>query len=300
MFKLMVFEKFCLALMSPCIEESTNLPGSDCTCYHAKVLTRIETTLAVTAESKQESTSDAIRSQLVAEIMDNSEIKDILSKVSADSKNSIISTKETEEQTERRICCNTCSLEAKNLKRLKKLQTNYEELVTCYENVKREKICLQARCNQYYDLELELEHLRSQLREYNLLWNEKEHFRKRSEDVDDLKEKYLVLADEAKNLEVQLKAENEINKLKSNTIEELRDLNIALERKLNAVSIEFEKEKNALQCKLKETECKLMCSEQQIRSLSGQVDSLLEQDQDAVSCIFDFYKKSSNDIFSYE
>lgn len=283
MFKLIVFEKFCVALMSSCTEESTNLPGNNCTCYHAEVMTRIGTTLALTNEPQQVNACDAERSELVADILDNTEMKDILSKLSKESRDSILSTKENEEKKCLKVFCSTCSIEVENLKRLKKLQINYDELVACYENMKYERHCLQVRMNRYNELELEVEQLRMQLREYNLLWNEKEHFRKRSDDVDDLKERYLVLADEATNLEAQLKAENEINNIKSNTIDELRELNIDLERRLNAASIEFEKEKNYLQCKLKEMECKLMCNDQQIRSLSGQVDSLLEQDQDKVS-----------------
>lgn len=196
--------------------------------------------------------------------MENDEMKELLNK---DSK-----------ATDDEIVNDEYNIDQENVKRLKNLQKNYEDLTNCYEALKHEKDCLHVRCRKYEEIEQEFENLQTQLREYNSLWNEKEHYRKRSQDLDTLKEQYLVLYDETTNLETELKAESEINNAKTKTIDELRSDNIELERKLNDASIVFEKEKNCAQCKLKETECKIMCQGQQIKSLSIQIDRLLEQD----------------------
>ncbi|KAM3962807.1 uncharacterized protein ACR2FA_003191 [Aphomia sociella] len=268
LFKLKVLEKFCLALIAPCSQE-INSTSQDCSCFRAEI------TFALTsAESKQPSL-DNKRAHLVADIMENEEMKEILSKDSA-------SEKMESEQVEDIFTIDEYNINSENLNRLKKLQENYDDLMTCHEALKHEKNCLQIRCQKYEELEMEYENLKARLREYDLLWNEKEHYRKRSVDLDSLKEQYLMLTDETSNLETRLKAELEINHMKADTIQELRDTNVALEKKLNESFISFEKEKSNLQCKLKETECKVMCQEQQIKSLSVQIDRLLEQDQDKI------------------
>lgn len=269
LFKLKVLEKFCLALIAPC----SDIPSAaecSCSCYRAEVEPRLETTFALTsAESNLLKTNlDSKRAHLVADIMEYDEMKEIISKDSL-----------TDDQLDENCSIKPYNIEGENLKRLKNLQGDYDDLMTCYENLKHDKDCLQGKCEKYEELETEYEVLKAQLREYNVLWNEKEHYRKRSVDLDSLKEQYLVLTDETTNLENQLKAESEINHVKSATIEELRNENIACEKKLNEAIIAFEKEKSTLECKLKETECKVMCQEQQIKSLSAQIDRLLEQDK---------------------
>ncbi|KAJ0181643.1 hypothetical protein K1T71_002365 [Dendrolimus kikuchii] len=271
LFKLKVLEKFSLALIAPCSQD-LNLSNQDCSCYRAEIVTHIETTFALTSAESKKPRLDDKRAQLVADIMENEEMKEILSKESLNGKH------EKENIDNGFVIDNYC-INAENLKRLKILQENFDDLMTCYESVKHEKECLQMKYNKYEELERELESLRRQLMEYNSLWNEKEHYKKRSIDLDSLKEKYLVLSEETSNLEVQLKAEAEINNIKSSAIEDLRSENVLLEKKLNDTVIVFEREKNALQCKLKESECKIMCQEQQINSLSLQIDRLLEQDQ---------------------
>lgn len=208
--------------------------------------------------------------------MDSNEIKEILSEESCNIQCE-------EECIDGSVELNNYCINEENLKRLKNLQGNFDDLMTCYESLKHDKECLQIKCRRYEELEKELETLQNQMTEYNSLWNEKEHYRKRSVDLDTLKEKYLVLTEETSNLEIQLKAEAEINNIKSSTIEELRSENLLLEKKLNEAGIVFEKERNALQCMLKEYECKIMCQEQQIKSLSLQVDRLLEENQNKVS-----------------
>lgn len=205
--------------------------------------------------------------------MENDEMKEILSKENACLK------KELEMDD---FGIHNYNIESENLKRLKNLQESYDELMTCFEALKHEKDCLRVRCFKYEELDKEFEGLKGQLREYSALWNEKEHYQKRSADLDSLKEKYLVLSEETANLELQLKAESTINKVKAKTIDDLRRENLLLEQKLNEASIMFEKEKNSLQCKIKECECKVMCQDQQIKSLSIQIDRLLEQDPDKV------------------
>ncbi|CAG9784619.1 unnamed protein product [Diatraea saccharalis] len=271
LFKLKILEKFSQALIAPCSQQDVSSSSLDCACLRAEVIARFDYPPLAT-ESKQPSL-DNKRAQLAADIMANDEIKEILSKESFSEKND-------DEIIDDVI--DDYSIDSENLKRLKSLQESYDELMTCYERIKYEKDCLQIRCSKYEELEKEYENLKGQLREYHSLWNEKEHYRKRSLDIDSLKEQYLVLADETSNLETQLKAESEINLIKTNTIEDLRNENITLEKKLNDALIAFEKEKNTFQCKLKETECTVMCQEQQIKSLSSQIDRLLEQGHDKI------------------
>lgn len=240
---------------------------------------RVETAFALTSAESKKPSLDNKRAQLVADIMENEEMKEILSKENSYTKFGEDTTNTTIDD----ILIENYSLDTENLNRLKNLQVNYDELVNCYETLKQERDCLKIRSQKCEEAEKELETLKNQLREYNLLWKEREHYRKRSEDIDSLKEQYLVLSDETVSLETQLKAETEINYIKANTIEELRHENIALEKKINDLIIAFEKEKNFLQCKLKETECTVMCQDQQIKSLSAQIDRILEQDQDKVS-----------------
>lgn len=272
LFKLKVLEKFSLALISPCAQESSK-SNDNCSCYRAEFQSRIEATFALTSAESKRPQIDNQRAQLVADIMENDEMREILSK-----ENSFIKTDHDLDEYE----IEDYNIETENLKRLKNLQENYDDLMTCYENVQHEKDCLRNRCCKYDELQKEFEALKDQLREYSMLWNEKEHYRRRSVDLDSLKEQYLVLSEETSNIELQLKAEAEINNIKSKTIEELRQDNLFLEQKVNEASMVFEREKNALHCKLKEAECKTMCQDQQIRSLSIQIDNLLEQGPEKV------------------
>lgn len=256
-------------MIAPCSDSS---PTDDtCECYRAEI-THMTTTFAITSSEVKKNSQDSKRAHLVADIMEHDEMKDILSKESTSA-----------QDTELEVGLDTYSIDTENLTRLKNLQVNYDDLMTCYENLKHDRNNLSLRCQQYEDLERECNGLRDQLREYTTLYNEREHYRKRSEDLDHLKEQYIILSDETESLETQLKAEIEINSIKSDTIQDLRSDNIDLEKRLNEVAIALEKEENALQCKLKETECIVMCQEQQIRSLSSQIDRLLEQDPDKVS-----------------
>lgn len=271
LFKLKILEKFSIALIAPCSEHGPE--NESCECYRAEI-THTQTAFAITSSGVKKDSIDSKRAYLVADIMQHDEMKDILSKESTSSQL---------KDTEADIGLDTYSIDTENLNRLKNLQLNYDDLMSCYENLKHERNNLSLRCQQYEDLDRECNALREQLREYTTLYNEREHYRRRSEDLDSLKEQYIVLSDETASLENQLKAEIEINSIKSSTLEDLRNENIELERRLNDVTIALEKKENALQCKLKETECKVMCQEQQIKSLSNQIDRLLEQEPDKVS-----------------
>ncbi|XP_053602206.1 centromere-associated protein E-like isoform X2 [Plodia interpunctella] len=274
LYKLKVLEKFCQALIAPCSqpqERDTGTSEQDCSCYRAEILKDVipSPVYALTSAEIQSPILDTKRAHLVADIMENEEMKEILRKESLSNVNQ-------GDETEDFI--DDYDIETENLKRLKNLQEDYDDLMTCYEALKHEKEDLLLKCQKYEELDKEYVSLRNQLREYNLLWNEKEHYRKRSTDLDSLKEQFLILSEETSSMETQLKAESEINKMKANTIEELRNENIALEKKLNDALIAFEKEKSIALCKLQETECKCMCQEQQIKSLSVQIDRLLEQE----------------------
>lgn len=268
-----MLEKFSLALIAPCSQDFSSPSSQDCACYRAEIVTRVETAYALTSAETQQPCLDNKRAQLVADIMENDEMKEILSKENACLKNDL----EIND-----FGTDNYNIDSENLKRLKNLQENYDDLMTCYEALKHEKDCLLIRCRKYEDLKQETEGLKCQLREYNALWNEKEHHKRRSADLDTLKEQFMILSDETSNLEVQLKAESEINRVKAKTIDDLRRENLLLEQKLNEASMLFEKEKNYLQCKLKECDCKAMCQDQQIKSLSTQVDRLLEHDIEQV------------------
>lgn len=274
LFKLKVLEKFCIALIAPCSEHSPQ--DERCECYRAEI-THMATAFAITSSEIKKDSIDSKRAHLVADIMQHDEMKDILSK---ESTSSHLEDKETD------IGLDTYSIDTENLNRLKNLQLNYDDLMSCYENLKHDRNNLSLRCQQYEELDRECNALREQLREYTTLYNEREHYRRRSEDLDSLKEQYIILSDETASLENQLKAEIEINSIKANTVEDLRSDNIDLEKRLNDATIALEKKENALQCKLKETECKVMCQEQQIRSLSSQINRLLEQEPDKVSLQF--------------
>ncbi|CAK1549664.1 unnamed protein product [Leptosia nina] len=272
-FKMKVLEKFCLALIAPCSQEYEKAPSvQECSCYRAEVIT----TYALTsAETETKINIDDRRAQLVADIIDNDEMKEILSK------DNIIIEKSNPEQVGENLL-DTDGSGPENLNRLKSLQANFDELVNCYENLKYEKDCLFIRCQKYVELEKECECMQDRLREYNQLWSEKEYYRKRSEDLDILKERYYILTDEATNVEAKLKAECEINKIKCQNISYLQNENVALERKLQDVTLLSEKEKNSLNCKLKEYECKIMCQDQQIKSLSLQIDKFIEQGHEEI------------------
>lgn len=273
-------EKFCCALIAPCTQDFVSRApqhdNDDCACYRVDVVPRMETTYALTSSEAKQPSLDNKRAQLVADIMSNDEMKEILSKESS-------AAKPDDDVTDEVFIIENYNIETENLKRLKSLQENYDDLMTCYESLKHERDNLEIRCQKYEDIEKEFENLKVQMREYNSLWNEKEHYRKRSADLDTLKEQYLMLTDETSNLETELKAESEINHIKCKAIDGLRGENIMLEKKLNEASIAFEKEKNALLCKLKEAECRIMCQGQQIKSLSQQIDKLIDQDHDKVS-----------------
>ncbi|KAL4715125.1 hypothetical protein ACJJTC_012172 [Scirpophaga incertulas] len=267
LFKLKVLEKFCLALISPCSEEISSSPRN-CTCLRAEVTAPCE---CLQSSHKYEKPAlDKKRALLIADIMENEELNEIISKD--------ISIRESDEDGD----ADSYSIDTENFRRLKILQADYEDLMVCYEKIKHENKNLHLRCHKYEELEKEYENLRHQLLEYNNLWNEKEYFKNRSIDLDSLKDQFIVLANETSNLERKVKAEIEVNDIKSNVIDELRNENFALKKKINEAMIEFEKEKNAFQCKLKESECTIMCQEQQIKSLSVQIDKLLEQGHDKV------------------
>ncbi|CAB3248237.1 unnamed protein product [Arctia plantaginis] len=276
LFKLKVLEKFCGALIAPCNQQfNDDTTNNDCECYRSEVITRIETNYAITS-AELSHTIDNKRAHLVADIIQNEEMKEILSKDS-------FSVKQDTDILEDVYFLHEFNIDSENLNRLKKLQENYDDLMTCYESLKHENECLGIRCHKYAELEKEFENLKIKVNEYNSLWNEKEHYRKRSADLDTLKEQYLILTDETTNLETQLKAESEINNIKCKTIEDLRNENVRLEKKLNDALLIFEKEKSTLLCKLKEADCRVLCQGQQIKSLSIQIDRLLEQDQKTLS-----------------
>lgn len=231
----------------------------------------------MTSSEARQPNFDNKRAHLVADIIQNEEMKEILSKESFSVR------AEVDFLEDGFMSSHDYNIDNENLARLKKLQENYDDLMICYEALKHDKDCLDLRCRQYQELEKEFDHLKLQINEYNSLWNEKEHYRKRSADLDSLKEQYLVLTDETACLETQLKAESEINHIKCKAIDDLRNENVLLEKKLNDALITYEKEKNCLLCKLKEADCRVMCQQQQIKSLSLQIDRFLEQDQHMVS-----------------
>lgn len=273
-------EKFCCALIAPCTQDFVShgtVHKDDCACYRVDLVSRVEPTYALTTAEANQPSLDNKRAHLVADIIKNDEMKEILDKDDDEEY------KLEDEQTDDVFVIDNYNIDGENLKRLKRLQENYDDLMTCYEAIKHEKDCLEIRCKKYEEVEKEFETLKAQMREYNSLWNEKEHYRKRSVDLDSLKEQYLILSDETSSLETQLKAETEINHIKCKAMEGLRNENIMLEKKLNEASIAFEKEKNALLCKLKEADCRVIYQGQQIKNLNQQIDKLIEQDRDKVS-----------------
>lgn len=288
LFKLKVLERFCIALIAPCTQEFFVVPNevqsqnSDSTCYRVDIsetLVQPTTAYALTTESKLPNL-DNKRAQLVADIIQNDEMKLILNKDRS------IERLDDDQKDEVVIVDNLYNIDKENLNRLKSLQENYDELMTCYEALRHENKNLEKRCSNYDEMEREYEGLKERMHEYNSLWNEKEHFRKRSADLDSLKEQYLVLSAETSSLETQLKAESEINNIKCKTMDSLRSETISLTKKLNDASITHEKEKNALMCKLKEADCRIMCQEQQIKTLLQQIDELIDQDQGRVRVYF--------------
>lgn len=274
-------EKFCVALIAPCTQEFVSDyddKSEDCACFRVDVLSRVKPTFAITSSETKAPNIDNKRAQLVADIIENDEMKEILSKENS-------SIKVDEEPHDDVLIIDNYNIDTENLKRLKSLQENFDDLVSCYEKLKHDKAILEKRCDKYEEIEREFENLKIQMREYNSLWNEKEHYRKRSVDLDSLKEQFLILSDETSSLETQLKAESEINHIKCRAMDSLRNENISLEKKLNEASIAFEKEKNVLLCKLKEAECRVMCQEQQIKTLSLQIDKIIEQDHTKVGLL---------------
>ncbi|XP_046961774.1 sporulation-specific protein 15-like [Vanessa cardui] len=269
-FKIKVLEKFSLALIAPCTQDSNSVKN-DCSCYRAEIVTRVENTFALTSAESKIPSLDTKRAHLIADIMQNEDMKEILSKES-------VFQKIEDDQLDECFVVEDDGINIKNIKRLKNLQLNYDDLLNCYDNLKHERDSLVVRCQKYFELENELECLQNKLREYNELWKDREYYRKRSEDLDALKENYYVLSEETATIETKLKAEKEINKNKSATIDELRNENIKLENKISEICLSYEKQRNVLICKLKECECKIMCQEQQIKSLTNQIDSILNGD----------------------
>ncbi|XP_045485785.1 reticulocyte-binding protein homolog 2a [Pieris rapae] len=271
LFKMKVLEKFCLALIAPCSQDYEQTSSAqDCSCYRAEIVT----TLALTTAECGKNSVDDRRAQLVADIIDNQEMKEILSKES-------VIVKSDNKQDEFNV--ESDHLETDSLNRLKNLQANYDDLVKCYDNLKFEKDALFLRCQKYIELEKECQCMQEHLREYNQLWSEKEYYRKRSEDLDILKERYYILSDETCNVEAKLQAESEINRIKCKNIDYLQNENIALEKKLQELTVLFEREKSSMNCKLKEYECKITCQDQQIKTLSLQIDKFIEQGHEIIS-----------------
>ncbi|XP_047544617.1 putative leucine-rich repeat-containing protein DDB_G0290503 [Vanessa atalanta] len=273
-FKIKVLEKFSLALIAPCAQDSSSVK-KDCSCYRAEIVTRVETAFALTSAESKIPSLDTKRAHLVADIMQNEDMKEILSKDS-------LTQKIEDDQLDECFVVEDDGINAKNLKRLKNLQLNYDELLNCYDNLKHERDSLVVRCQKFFELESECECLQNKLREYNELWKDREYYRKRSEDLDALKENYYVLSEETASIETKLKAEKEINKNKSATIDELRNENIKLENKISEICLSYEKQRNVLICKLKECECKMMCQDQQIKSLTNQIDNILNGDSNNI------------------
>ncbi|XP_045535859.1 cytadherence high molecular weight protein 2 [Papilio machaon] len=265
-YKLKVLEKFCCALISPCSKE--------CSCYHTEIISRVETAFAVTTQGNFEINIDSKRAHLVADIIGNDEMKEILSKSNTSGEEEEALANET------LFINNCCSIEVQNLHRLKNLQACYDELLLCYDELKYEKNCLTQKCLKYDELEKEYETLKNKLNSYNMLLTEKEYYKKRSEDLDDLKEKFIVLADETCTLETQLRAQTEIIDSKSSMLEQIRSENISLQNKLSESSTDWEKEKHSLICKLKENECKIMCQDQQIDTLTVEINKFLRKNKD--------------------
>lgn len=265
-------------MIAPCTQDFFAYPRQtpeDCACYRLDIAEThvVQSTYALTSTESNQIQRDNKRSKLVADIIQNDEMKELLDKEKS----------EEDLKVETFSLNNLYNIDKENQNRLKKLQTNYDDLLQCYESSKHINDELEIRCAAYEQMEEEYKTLKIQMHEYNSLWNEKEHFRKRSIDLDSLKEQYLILSDETSSLETQLKAEGEINNIKSKTMETLRSENISLEKNINNASIAFEKQKNSLMCKLKEADCRIMCQEQQIKSLLQQIDNLLDQDQANVS-----------------
>lgn len=267
-------------MIAPCTQDFFTYPNQqpdDCACYRVDIsLPLVQPTYALTSAESTQPSLDNKRAQLVADITQNDEMKEILDK------DSPTRLPDEELNDEVLVIDNPYNIDKENQKRLKSLQDNYDGLISCYETLKHEKENLEKRCNQYEDMEKEYESMKVQMHEYNSLWAEKEHFRKRSADLDSLKEQFLILTDETSNLETELKAEGEINLIKSKAMDALRSENISLEKRINDASIDFEKERNGLLCKLKEADCKVMCQEQQIKSLLQQIDKLLDHDREQV------------------
>lgn len=261
-------EKFCCALISPC--------SKDCSCYHTEIISRVETAFAVTHQDNFEINIDSKRAHLVADIIGNDEMKEILHKSSTP--------EEEETIANETVLINSCSIEVQNLHRLKNLQACYDELLVCHDELKYEKNCLTQKCLKYDELEKECDNLKMKLNSYNMLISERDYYKKRSEDLDNLKEKFIVLADETSTLETQLCAQSDIIDSKSSLLEQIRSENISLQNKLSEASTDWEKEKHGLVCKLKESECKIMCQEQQIETLTVEINKFLRINKDYVSC----------------
>lgn len=264
--KMKTLETFCIALITP-ISKSFKQRNveDDSACFYTEVSPLKDTYALTSVEIEQPFTDiENQRAQLISDIMNDNEIK--------------IRFSQTSNKTEPEQICERFSLDKQNLLRLKNLQNNYDELMVCYESLKGERDSLLNKCANYDELEAEVNKLQQIVEEYNKIWYEKEHLKKRSDDLNVLKEQFIVLSEETNNLESQLKAETEINLMKSQKIMEIANENINLEKRISDITISFEKEKNALECKLKESQCMIMCQEQQIKSMSLQIDKLLQQE----------------------
>lgn len=256
--KLKVLEKFSIALIAPCIQRkslSISTPSSP-------VSNQVEAAYAVTISDipKSNYNVEAKRNELILDIMNNDDIKSVLEKQS-----------DKQDNIQEYFTDDNYDIETNNLNRLKNLQFNYDELMASNEKLRDECNRLQNKCANYETLQFEVEDLREVVKEYNILWNEKEHFKRRSSDLDSLKEQFFVLSEETLHLENQLITE-------SARVVEVAAVNSNLEQKISNITMSFDKDKNVLECKLKEAECKILCQEQQIKSMSDQINRLLEND----------------------
>ncbi|XP_041979921.1 reticulocyte-binding protein PFD0110w-like isoform X3 [Aricia agestis] len=258
LYKIKVLEKFSIALIAPC--NQTDRPQS-CTCYRAEVLTSYETTYAESATESSQNIRDKKRAHLIADIIDVDEINEALNDQS-----------KSETDSACYFDVDECNTKNKSRFLIKSLQSSYSELVTCYENLKSEKDLLYVRCQELLKVEDENKCLRNSIEDYNNLWNEMEHLRRRSDSLDKFKAKYYFLLNETTNLNSKYVAESEKNKINSDTIDELRNENLVLNKKLKESSLAHDKEINSLLFKIKEMECTNMCKEQQIKNLSSDIE----------------------------
>ncbi|GBP33666.1 hypothetical protein EVAR_16702_1 [Eumeta japonica] len=240
-------------------------------CVYAHIYTALEKIFCVLSQNeKYREYLFLLRALLAADIMETEEFKEIL-----DQEKEMID--ENMEMEDNSLMIEEYDIDKKNLNRLILLQRNYDELIICYENVKDERDFIQNKYFKYEELENELQMLRDQLSKFDNIKLERDEYQTR---LDELNTQYIDLSEETLNFKMQLKAESEINVMKTNKIAELRNENIELEKKINDIEMKYRKEKNSLQCKIMEMECKMMCQEQQIKSLTEQIDRLVKENNE--------------------